>query len=65
MIAHVGGVPVEELTTFLYGASAGWALLYLCGRVGAVADRVARRQEDGYSGEASSFTPEMPRVESG
>lgn len=65
MIAHIAGMPVEELTTLVYGGSAGWALLYLCGRLGAVADRFASRREERYSGEASSFTPEMPSVESG
>ena len=46
MIAHLAGLPFEELAPLVYGGSAGWALLYLCGRLGAVADRLAHRQED-------------------
>jgi len=64
MIAQ-SGLPLEELVTLLTGGSVGWLLLYLFGRLGAVADRVAERGDPRYSGEASSFTPEMPRVESG
>lgn len=65
MIAHIAGLPVEELTTLALGGSAGWALLSLFGWVGAVAERVADRREEGRGGETGSFTPETPGVDSG
>ena len=35
----------HDLAALVYGGSAGWLLLYLCGQYGSVADRVALRRE--------------------
>lgn len=46
MIAHIAGLPVEELSTLAFGGTAGWTLLYLFGRLGEVAERVAAPRDE-------------------
>jgi hypothetical protein len=45
MIAHIAGLPVEELSTLALGGTAGWTLLYLFGRLGEVTERVVAPRE--------------------
>jgi hypothetical protein len=45
MIAHISGVPVEELLPVACGAGATWLSLFL-GRIGQLADRLIHAWED-------------------
>lgn len=44
-MSFITQLPFEDLTTLVYGGSALWLLLYLCGQFGAFAERFAARRE--------------------